>query len=424
MTYADLGLVEAATAAIAEAEAALAVTATEDHFFAVTTIGPWVHIAMGDYPAALAFSVEAMRLSVDRGMDFGGGRWLTAPRAEAEYRLGEWDAALRTVAASEIYVEAPSPETVLQAVVGRVLAGRGDFTAARSAIDRAIGSARASMIDESLPVGIAGAIVELLAGDAEAAGRRLRPAVEAWAGSDSRQLRAELAHAAAWTATAMAEHAGRRARRGRRPGGRSPGQVIGELRRPAGSGTASIPCWISPRRWLSRRDGDDDPATWARAARELERIAYRPLAATARQGEAEAGCAAATWRPRRKRSAPRWHTSTQWARRRCREPLERLARGARLTLEPDSAGPDGAVRDATAAPPDPWGLSAREREVLGLVADGRTNREIGDALFISTKTASVHMTHILTKLDVSSRTEAALLAARAGIGRRDATGQG
>ena len=107
-----------------------------------------------------------MRLSVDRGMDFGGGRWLTAPRAEAEYRLGEWDAALRTVAASEIYVEAPSPETMLQAVVGRVLAGRGEVTAARAAIDRAIESARVRRcIDESLPVGIAGAIVELLADD-------------------------------------------------------------------------------------------------------------------------------------------------------------------------------------------------------------------------------------------------------------------
>ncbi|HEY6570894.1 MAG TPA: helix-turn-helix transcriptional regulator [Candidatus Limnocylindrales bacterium] len=59
-------------------------------------------------------------------------------------------------------------------------------------------------------------------------------------------------------------------------------------------------------------------------------------------------------------------------------------------------------------------MSVREREVLSLVAEGRTNREIGAALFISDKTASVHVTHILTKLGVSSRTEAALLAARAG----------
>ena len=53
--------------------------------------------------------------------------------------------------------------------------------------------------------------------------------------------------------------------------------------------------------------------------------------------------------------------------------------------------------------------------MLALLADGRSNREIGEALFISTKTASVHVTHILDKLGVSSRTEAALLAARAGV---------
>jgi DNA-binding CsgD family transcriptional regulator len=70
---------------------------------------------------------------------------------------------------------------------------------------------------------------------------------------------------------------------------------------------------------------------------------------------------------------------------------------------------------AAAAPANPWGLSAREREVLELVADGRTNAEIGERLFISAKTASVHVTHILDKLGVSSRTEAALLASQAGV---------
>ena len=53
--------------------------------------------------------------------------------------------------------------------------------------------------------------------------------------------------------------------------------------------------------------------------------------------------------------------------------------------------------------------------MLALLADGRTNGEIGARLFISTKTASVHVTHILDKLGVSTRTEAALLASRAGL---------
>lgn len=57
-------------------------------------------------------------------------------------------------------------------------------------------------------------------------------------------------------------------------------------------------------------------------------------------------------------------------------------------------------------------LTPRELEVLRLVANGRTNGEIGAELFISTKTASVHVSNILTKLGVSSRTEAAAYALR------------
>ena len=66
-------------------------------------------------------------------------------------------------------------------------------------------------------------------------------------------------------------------------------------------------------------------------------------------------------------------------------------------------------------PPARFGLSGRELEVLALVAEGRTNGEIGTALFITPKTASVHVTHILNKLGVSSRIEAALFAAQSGL---------
>jgi DNA-binding NarL/FixJ family response regulator len=60
-------------------------------------------------------------------------------------------------------------------------------------------------------------------------------------------------------------------------------------------------------------------------------------------------------------------------------------------------------------------LSAREIEVLRLVAAGRSNGEIGEELFISRKTAGVHVTHILDKLGVSNRVEAAMAAARLGL---------
>ncbi|MGI9155137.1 MAG: helix-turn-helix transcriptional regulator [Marmoricola sp.] len=60
-------------------------------------------------------------------------------------------------------------------------------------------------------------------------------------------------------------------------------------------------------------------------------------------------------------------------------------------------------------------LTSREREILALVADGRSNGEIGRQLFISTKTVSVHVSHILAKLGAAGRTEAAAIARRTGL---------
>lgn len=60
-------------------------------------------------------------------------------------------------------------------------------------------------------------------------------------------------------------------------------------------------------------------------------------------------------------------------------------------------------------------LTAREWEVLSLVAAGHTNREIGERLFISEKTASVHVTNAMDKLGALSRYEAAASATRLGL---------
>jgi len=83
-----------------------------------------------------------------------------------------------------------------------------------------------------------------------------------------------------------------------------------------------------------------------------------------------------------------------------------LARRARIPLGPDDDG------HAIASEPDRLGLTAREFEVLRLVAAGRSNREIAAELFISAKTASVHVSNILGKLGVTSRGEAAAAAHR------------
>jgi DNA-binding NarL/FixJ family response regulator len=70
------------------------------------------------------------------------------------------------------------------------------------------------------------------------------------------------------------------------------------------------------------------------------------------------------------------------------------------------------------------GLTERELTVLSLVAEGHTNREIGETLFIAEKTASVHVSRILAKLGVRSRVEAATAAHRLGLTAPSAPGDG
>jgi ATP/maltotriose-dependent transcriptional regulator MalT len=88
------------------------------------------------------------------------------------------------------------------------------------------------------------------------------------------------------------------------------------------------------------------------------------------------------------------------------ERIGSLARRARLNLP---------SRPADGHAPAILGLTAREIEVLRLVAAGRSNRDIAAELFISAKTASVHVSNILAKLNAASRTEAAAIAHRAGL---------
>jgi DNA-binding CsgD family transcriptional regulator len=103
------------------------------------------------------------------------------------------------------------------------------------------------------------------------------------------------------------------------------------------------------------------------------------------------------------------------------EQTRQLITRARLTLAADGeAGqlPEpvaDAAPDADSAELERLGLTQREREILGLLAQGRTNPQIARELFISPKTASVHVSNILTKLGVSSRVEAAAWAQRLGL---------
>ncbi len=88
--------------------------------------------------------------------------------------------------------------------------------------------------------------------------------------------------------------------------------------------------------------------------------------------------------------------------------LDVLARKLRVRLT-EQAATDGVGTGVA------FGLTPRELEVLGRVTAGRTNRQISEELFISESTAGVHVSNILGKLGVSSRTEAANVALTQGL---------
>ena len=71
--------------------------------------------------------------------------------------------------------------------------------------------------------------------------------------------------------------------------------------------------------------------------------------------------------------------------------------------------------DTASDPVAELNLTRRELDVMHLLAEGRTNRQIGESLFISEKTASVHVTNLLRKLGVHNRVEAASIAQRVGL---------
>jgi len=156
---------------------------------------------------------------------------------------------------------------------------------------------------------------------------------------------------------------------------------------------------------LARARGRNDPALWRKAASEWERLGRPYALAYAHWQAAEASALGGDRAAAEQSLQIASELGAGWLQRE----ITALATRARLSL-------DGAPRAAAAQPSpadaDPFGLTAREQQVLALLADGATNRQIGAALFMAEKTASVHVSRILSKLGVQSRTQAAALAHR------------
>jgi DNA-binding CsgD family transcriptional regulator/tetratricopeptide (TPR) repeat protein len=167
---------------------------------------------------------------------------------------------------------------------------------------------------------------------------------------------------------------------------------------------------------LARVDGPPDPDRWSVVARGFEELREPYSAAVARWREAE-GLLVGRHGQRAESVLREAHaTALHLGASLLRQELEALAERGRIKLTaPPGTEPQPAAPDILSQLRRELGLSRRELEVLALIAQGRSNREIADELFITVKTASHHVSNILTKLTVSSRIEAAAVAYRVGL---------
>jgi DNA-binding CsgD family transcriptional regulator/tetratricopeptide (TPR) repeat protein len=165
----------------------------------------------------------------------------------------------------------------------------------------------------------------------------------------------------------------------------------------------------------SRVVGHGDPDPWAEAAGAWDALGAPWPAVYARWHWAEALLGRGARQPATAVLQQAWTSARQLRASPLLSDLESLARRARIGLEPEAAA---GARPGAAAAPEPasgLGLTPRELEVLRLLVQGHSNRQIAERLFISSKTASVHVTNILTKLGVHSRLQAAAVARRLGL---------
>jgi ATP/maltotriose-dependent transcriptional regulator MalT len=164
----------------------------------------------------------------------------------------------------------------------------------------------------------------------------------------------------------------------------------------------------------SRLDGHSNPALWAAAAARWDELGRPYPAAYARWRQAEACLTAKGTRSEAGPVLRQAHeVVTRLGAKPLRRELERLARRASIDLEKPSTQTQQTPQQPSVV--EEVGLSPRELEVLQHLAAGRSNHQIAQALFISRSTASVHVSHILCKLGVCSRVEAAGLAYRLGL---------
>jgi DNA-binding CsgD family transcriptional regulator len=160
---------------------------------------------------------------------------------------------------------------------------------------------------------------------------------------------------------------------------------------------------------MTRLQGVSDPSAWADAIDRWSALEHPHQGATARLRLAEALLESNGERAEVEALlGAAYETAASLGAAPLREAIEAVAARARIDL-------DKSVTLGVGEPDAPTVLTARERDVVRLVAEGHTNREIGDRLFISEKTVSVHVSNAMAKLGALSRYEAAAAAERQGL---------
>ncbi len=364
---------------------------------------------------ALGGIEEARRLGLARSF----GPFLAANATEALLALGRWDQAERVsregleVAPSDAAsVTLPLPRAALELGLGDLDAAEARLRAAQRLLPAPICEPQ-----QSGPLFAGLAELALWRGDLERARKLVAEAVPL--------VEANPRYAAPLYALGMRAEADRaELARARRPGEAAPddGTAAALLERlhqaaagPAAAGHPELAAWrATALAERTRQAGRPDPAAWAAAAAVWDRLGQRFRIAYACFRQAEALLAGNGDRDAAAEALRRAADITgRLGARLLDTEVKALAQRGRLRLVQDAAAP------ATGAPTpaEHLGLTPREAEVLALVAAGRSNRQIAQALFISPKTASVHVSNILAKLAVSGRGEAAAIAHRLGLDR-------
>ncbi|MGK2850029.1 MAG: helix-turn-helix transcriptional regulator, partial [Candidatus Limnocylindrales bacterium] len=171
----------------------------------------------------------------------------------------------------------------------------------------------------------------------------------------------------------------------------------------------------------TRADGRPTIDAWSTAVARWRAFEQPYVLAYARWREAEARLGAGDRSAAADALTEAWRIAERLGSRPLREAVEGLAARARVPLHaPASSSAEPAPEQAPPPSGDAaasFGLTRRELEVIPLLIQGRTNRQIAEELFISESTAGVHVSNVIGKLGASSRTEAATIALRAGLDR-------